>query len=375
MGKTKRQGGKRPRGKKHPHARGEDPHSGVPRIADWETPPRTWGRPVPGGAETLPVGNTPTHVGKTKKSPGFFRGPRKHPHARGEDPSRVKDFAVDIETPPRTWGRQRLIHDTLLPLRNTPTHVGKTSGVKTSKGEYEKHPHARGEDPGTAAACCWMPETPPRTWGRPSEMPSLGIIDRNTPTHVGKTCAREVQNSIREKHPHARGEDVKPTGTTALNRETPPRTWGRLYFFLLFSLGRRNTPTHVGKTLSRPRPWLGPRKHPHARGEDIAKAVNERLGEETPPRTWGRLFDRHNIVGLDRNTPTHVGKTLAYRLMPPLKTETPPRTWGRPCAPSPAGAKSGKHPHARGEDLGTAKPSGGGCRNTPTHVGKTLGIY
>ena len=174
-----------------------------------------------------------------------------------------------------------------------------------------------------------MPETPPRTWGRPSEMPSLGIIDRNTPTHVGKTCAREVQNSIREKHPHARGEDVKPLALTFRRPETPPRTWGRPGGRLQTLYGMRNTPTHVGKTFNSSHFSLHFWKHPHARGEDVTMQKLSAAGRETPPRTWGRRFERKHQLSGRRNTPTHVGKTLMHWMVKPS-------TW--------------KHPHARGED-------------------------
>ena len=248
MGKTKRQGGKRPRGKKHPHARGEDPHSGVPRIADWETPPRTWGRPVPGGAETLPVGNTPTHVGKTKKSPGFFRGPRKHPHARGEDRGRSNPALLLPETPPRTWGRRELAPSPVACLGNTPTHVGKTSVRELAGLIFRKHPHARGEDHDPQRHVLFQIETPPRTWGRrfcPLPCPPRS---RNTPTHVGKTPEGEDKIGIAWKHPHARGEDKPNRPLPALQRETPPRTWGRPASVSSRASSSGNTPTHVGKT-------------------------------------------------------------------------------------------------------------------------------
>ena len=187
MGKTKRQGGKRPRGKKHPHARGEDPHSGVPRIADWETPPRTWGRPVPGGAETLPVGNTPTHVGKTsvRELAGLIF--RKHPHARGEDHDPQRHVLFQIETPPRTWGRRFCPLPCPPRSRNTPTHVGKTPEGEDKIGIAWKHPHARGEDKPNRPLPALQRETPPRTWGRPSYRGRVSTSLGNTPTHVGKT--------------------------------------------------------------------------------------------------------------------------------------------------------------------------------------------
>ena len=52
---------------------------------------------------------------------------------------------------------------------------------------YEKHPHARGEDLTKEVRC--------------------DKIERNTPTHVGKTVCAAVNGGVGSKHPHARGED------------------------------------------------------------------------------------------------------------------------------------------------------------------------
>ena len=73
----------------------------------------------------------------------------------------------------------------------------------------KKHPHARGEDP-----------------------------TRVHPTYTGIG-----------KHPHARGEDDAPVFADLIQIETPPRTWGRLAYLVAYRWARRNTPTHVGKTL------------------------------------------------------------------------------------------------------------------------------
>ena len=77
----------------------------------------------------------------------------------------------------------------------------------------------------------------------------------------------------KRKHPHARGEDILSVSLVRYEKETPPRTWGRLignprrcgYF--------RNTPTHVGKTRFERRHGRPSRKHPHARGEDAAGKI------------------------------------------------------------------------------------------------------
>ena len=172
---------------KHPHARGEDPPDLHKAWRQRETPPRTWGRHplliLLGGNDR----NTPTHVGKTWLRSGPATLGRKHPHARGEDPLPDDSTPSRPETPPRTWGRPGGSGLILPDDGNTPTHVGKTPPVWPCTLPTQKHPHARGEDPLSLAMRDGGLETPPRTWGRLSSSLLLCSSFRNTPTHVGKT--------------------------------------------------------------------------------------------------------------------------------------------------------------------------------------------
>ena len=214
-----------------------------------ETPPRTWGRPVVIFILRFDFGNTPTHVGKTAALPPERHLSRKHPHARGEDPDGRRICRQAIETPPRTWGRQAWVLAALPCRGNTPTHVGKTWTLPFRPSLRGKHPHARGEDLHPHVVWSTVPETPPRTWGRPYPLPLPPCEQGNTPTHVGKTCFEEQARTERVKHPHARGEDPAGSPVPDTPLETPPRTWGRpsRRFYLVELAG--NTPTHVGKTL------------------------------------------------------------------------------------------------------------------------------
>ena len=214
-------------------------------------------------------------------------------------------------------------------MGNTPTHVGKTRAHGFRHFHEGKHPHARGEDILEIKSASATRETPPRTWGRLPDVPVVSDVPGNTPTHVGKTCARRQPEALLWKHPHARGEDDLGMADSTAIWETPPRTWGRQPTVTMHATMDGNTPTHVGKTHSLSRAGGPCRKHPHARGEDGRKAACMDYGEETPPRTWGRLGEALRRVRLERNTPTHVGKT------DPL---------GVSCQPLQ------KHPHARGED-------------------------
>ena len=91
-------------------------------------------------------GNTPTGVGKTIEYHMDAASIRKHPHGRGEDPSRHWRDGLTAETPPRAWGRLLNGNNISGPEGNTPTGVGKTFTSFFVYGGARKHPHGRGED-------------------------------------------------------------------------------------------------------------------------------------------------------------------------------------------------------------------------------------
>ena len=187
--------------------RGEDKLIFAVSLATAETPPRAWGRRklIPDGHNLC--GNTPTCVGKTLELFCQYIFKKKHPHVRGEDKTFFHRNRDQEETPPRAWGRPWGYCPHTLPIRNTPTCVGKTNGQRHSACHPQKHPHVRGEDISPAFWAAKAAETPPRAWGRPSQLtyppPEVG----NTPTCVGKTPYHPSPDLQQQKHPHVRGED------------------------------------------------------------------------------------------------------------------------------------------------------------------------
>ena len=191
---------------KHPHARGEDTHKDLMKAWKKETPPRTWGRPKLGAFFLVSKGNTPTHVGKTFRQIDLSLRLEKHPHARGEDFVRVPSRCFVTETPPRTWGRLKSAAYSAVKDGNTPTHVGKTFLPQGEVKVGKKHPHARGEDKTKISARGRRAETPPRTWGRPAASHALITGRGNTPTHVGKTmCLNHTKLRTQETPPRTWG--------------------------------------------------------------------------------------------------------------------------------------------------------------------------
>ena len=111
---------------KHPHGRGEDLRQATIQNQTLETPPRAWGRLAQAYANKQLNRNTPTGVGKTSLPYMTEEHIRKHPHGRGEDQMRNIVNQINLETPPRAWGRRRECDMSVIPVRNTPTGVGKT---------------------------------------------------------------------------------------------------------------------------------------------------------------------------------------------------------------------------------------------------------
>ncbi len=174
-----------------------------------------------------------------------------------------------------------------------------------------------------------------------------------------------------KKHPHTCGEDPASVSSTASCRETPPRMWGRLNIGVIEGGKLRNTPTHVGKTLTGTFTRTNTEKHPHACREDQQGFCQYALRQEIPPHMWGR--PRHlQISGIQQRKHPHAcGEDNIFERAKTASGETPPRMWGRPAAAGYPAFEPRKHPHACGEDQRRQVIQPSNLGNTPTHVGKT----
>ena len=70
-----------------------------------------------------------------------------------------------------------------------------------------KHPHGRGEEIRCYISSYLDRETPPRAWGRGGNRTASSLQSGNTPTGVGKSRRDGVDSGNLEKHPHGRGEE------------------------------------------------------------------------------------------------------------------------------------------------------------------------
>ncbi len=273
-------------------------------------------------------------------------------------------------TPPRRWGGLRLRRGNENPGRNTPTSVGRTKLSNAMSRPSAEHPHVGGEDLVTPGGHHATAGTPPRRWGGPRYARWASRDRRNTPTSVGRTTSRPSCTRLSPEHPHVGGEDHSDAPQVGVRVGTPPRRWGGRLPRLHGEALDRNTPTSVGRTISSMRETTALAEHPHVGGEDLEErpCVANPLG--TPPRRWGGLLPDGVPAVARRNTPTSVG-----------------RTPGTPCARS----TTPEHPHVGGEDVepcrhdflvpgtpprrwggrGCRRCAWSGLRNTPTSVGRT----
>ena len=90
------------------------------------------------------------------------------------------------------------------------------------------HPHVCGENLGTCQCARQYFGTPPRVWGK-----------RLTP--IG-------QHFLIQVHPHVCGENKDHSNLSIMSNGTPPRVWGKRLIPCLQLVGKRYTPTCVGKT-------------------------------------------------------------------------------------------------------------------------------
>ncbi len=259
-----------------------------------------------------------------------------HPHARGDD-----SFWADIPglppgSPPRAWGRLERSEFINKSARFTPTRVGTIRrGFRDSSGA-SVHPHARGDDAESPPTYSCPAGSPPRAWGRFGRGAVVVPESRFTPTRVGTMPPSPGRARPRPVHPHARGDDFEKRTVFPTNAGSPPRAWGRSFQRWADGGDCRFTPTRVGTILATYFFSCGSSVHPHARGDDAQRPMDSRNLPGSPPRAWGRLTAPTSINFEQRFTPTRVG-TIAPR--------------------SRLGGLLTVHPHARGDDVMNVAPT------------------
>jgi hypothetical protein len=130
----------------HPHARRDNTKTDTAALVMTGSPPCAWGQPVLVFREGPFVRFTPTRVGATSPDSRCIRWLPVHPHACGDNSSKVIVNSSPSGSPPRAWGQRSRLQPDVLDNRFTPTRVGTTLRYRRAWRHHTVHPHARGDD-------------------------------------------------------------------------------------------------------------------------------------------------------------------------------------------------------------------------------------
>jgi len=155
----------------HPHVRGDGVFSVPAGELAVGSPPRAWGR-----------------------LPQFWPITRMY---------RIRNTAG---SPPRAWGRRPQAQRHRLPPRFTPTCVGTAPTSTKPPPGAAVHPHVRGDGSEIDAGRKTKSGSPPRAWGRQRLLLRGWAVERFTPTCVGTALKWPQPTTPRPVHPHVRGD-------------------------------------------------------------------------------------------------------------------------------------------------------------------------
>ena len=196
--------------------------------------------------------------------------------------------SVVVGSPPRAWGRLRIIVIDRHEDRFTPTCVGTALNHAQTDCQCAVHPHVRGDGATRLRISNCRPGSPPRAWGRRG-VPEVRVQSwRFTPTCVGTARARGLRRRVITVHPHVRGDGATCDETLELNDGSPPRAWGRQDCGQPADCRLRFTPTCVGTAIRALPTATDAAVHPHVRGDGGQARFCERQRYGSPPRAWGR---------------------------------------------------------------------------------------
>ena len=129
------------------------------------------------------------------------------------------------------------------------------------------HPHVCGEYQNNQSQPSSSSGSPPRVWGIRAGLPLLASENRFTPTCVGNTISRYKPFLFYPVHPHVCGE-YSSEYTQSFNYS-------------------RFTPTCVGNTQAMMVIGKPSAVHPHVCGEYATDDLDQQIHDGSPPRVWG----------------------------------------------------------------------------------------
>ncbi len=213
---------------------------------------------------------------------------------------------------------------------------------------FSVHPHVRGDGVMIATIAVDSIGSPPRAWGRLAKLVPDRHVVRFTPTCVGTATATGPQSAATAVHPRVRGDGGRGTGDQGRRVGSPPRAWGRRTNIGIGPIWKRFTPTCVGTAAEETCPPRHSSVHPHVRGDGIRCCVVTGYVYGSPPRAWGRRLTMGGCVGWTGFTPTCVGTAAGSENMA-CAISVHPHVRGDGPRPYARSATAPVHPHVRGD--------------------------
>ena len=158
---------------------------------------------------SLPIRFTPTGVGKILNASHAESSHSVHPHGCGENSLIALTTVERLGSPPRVWGKWYAYADGSGDYRFTPTGVGKISNDTPKRRKDSVHPHGCGENELSTREISYISGSPPRVWG--------------------KYRCRCQYPGYQTVHPHGCGENVYPLALLVSCIGSPPRVWGKYF--------------------------------------------------------------------------------------------------------------------------------------------------
>ncbi len=187
------------------------------------------------------------------------------------------------------WGAADIAPTLFVVLRIIPTHVGSSVSHNSAAGSCRDHPHACGEQEAGYVLAGLALGSSPRMWGAEFVGNSQQSYKRIIPTHVGSSLAFNLLQTALPDHPHACGEQEFSAYGRRPCDGSSPRMWGAVFYFFNTKQNHRIIPTHVGSRWAMATMAVGVADHPHACGEQLAVGLNGKHLYGSSPRMWGAV--------------------------------------------------------------------------------------
>ena len=165
----------------------------------------------------------------------------------------------------RQWGHKPHRH-----MRNIPAYAGKTPQPYSKPQAFSEHPRVCGENRVVRPPRLPRQGTSPRMRGKPLQLITPRLYQRNIPAYAGKTDADGPVPTQPEEHPRVCGENPPAPFCKPCKPGTSPRMRGKPAQPKATRANAGNIPAYAGKTPPWPTSRIKYAEHPRVCGENPA---------------------------------------------------------------------------------------------------------